>query len=157
MDLPHQIGLTMSRKCLHNANGIACKAWSMKYSELPRCSAHRLDGGPKGGAPASNKNRQTHGFYSVSVTELNTIDDVIRDTLNKQARLSDYLNQEMNGDEKMKSDTLLKLVSLHGQNASRLGRLLRDQRILSGGADEELLELLGETLDELGEEWDVAL
>jgi hypothetical protein len=51
----------------------------------------------------------------------------------------------------------MKLFSLHGQNASRLGRLLRDQRALSGQAADGLLDAIGKALDEISTELGVTL
>ena len=85
---------------------------------------------------------------------LQTIDDVVADLLEKQARLSELLDQ---ADPEEDADSLVKLFALHGQNASRLGRLLRDQRALSGQAADGLLEAIGKALDEISTEIGVPL
>ena len=44
-------------------SGRPCRAWAVHYSDPPLCSSH--SGRNQGaGAPESNKNRLTHGFYS---------------------------------------------------------------------------------------------
>jgi len=101
------------------------------------------------GAPPGNKNRQTHGLYSQR--DLETIDDVVMDMLEKQARLSAILDEVDDPAE------LAKLFALHGQNASRLGRLLRDKRALSGDSTDGLLNALGTALDELSTELGIKL
>ena len=77
---------------------------------------------------------------------LATIQDIITDMLAKQSRLSALL------DEEQEIEQLATLLQLHGQNASRLGRLLRDQRALSGESADGLLDAIGKALDELGTE-----
>jgi hypothetical protein len=52
---------------------------------------------------------------------------------------------------------LARLLALHGQNASRIGRLLRDQRALSGAAADGLLEAIAKALDEISTELGIKL
>jgi hypothetical protein len=54
--------------------------------------------------------------------------------------------------EGVDTDTAVKLFALHAQNASRLGRLLRDQRALGGQAAEGLTAAIAAALDELNTE-----
>jgi hypothetical protein len=44
------------------------------------------------------------------------------------------------------------LLQIHGQNASRLGRLLRDRRALSGDAADGISGAIAQALDELSSE-----
>jgi len=99
------------------------------------------------------KNRQTHGFYAKSDKPFETIDDVIADALDKQARLSAILDNTADLD----GADLAKLLAIHGQNASRLGRLLRDKRALSGESADGLLTALGTALDEIATELGITL
>ena len=46
----------------------------------------------------------------------------------------------------------MQLFALHGLNASRLGRLLRDQRALSGEAADGIAGAIAQALDELSSE-----
>jgi hypothetical protein len=78
----------------------------------------------------------------------------VRDCFDKQTRLSAYI--EAHADELDVAD-LARLLALHGQNASRLGRLLRDKRALSGQSADGLLDALGKALDELGTELGIQL
>ena len=130
------------------------------------------------------KNRQTHGFYAKSAKSravcgerpesrprgspahgekakgFETIDDVIADALDKQARLSAILDTiPASGDNTAALDgaDLAKLLAIHGQNASRLGRLLRDKRALSGESADALLTALGTALDEIAAELGITL
>jgi hypothetical protein len=52
---------------------------------------------------------------------------------------------------------LAHLLALHSQNAARLGRLLRDQRALSGEAADGLSNAITQALDELATEWGIDL
>lgn len=54
-------------------------------------------------------------------------------------------------------DELRHLLRIHGQNASRLGRLLRDQRALSGEAADGISGAVAQALDELSNELGVDL
>ena len=83
---------------------------------------------------------------------METIDDVIADALDKQARLSAILD-----DPTLDAHDLAKLLAIHGQNASRLGRLLRDKRALSGESADGLLTALGTALDEIATELGITL
>ena len=47
---------------------------------------------------------------------------------------------------------LARLLSIHGANASRLGRLLRDRRALSGDAADGMSGAIAQALDELSTE-----
>jgi hypothetical protein len=59
------------------------------------------------------------------------IEDVIQDLAAQQAWLSEYIQTHM---EELETTLLIRLLNLHGQNAARLGKLLRDQHTLSGKA-----------------------
>jgi len=79
-----------------------------------------------------------------------TIEEVIGDLASKQATLSDLIDTCMDRGAHLQS--LVKLFALHGQNASRLGRLLRDQRALSGEAADGIAGAIAQALDELSSE-----
>ncbi len=156
------------RRCTAtNSKGKPCKAWAMHDSDL--CAAH---------SGRTAKNRQTHGSYARPAKSrpacgaksraacgerpLETIDDVIADALDKQARLSAILDNtaDVRGaprDSARDLADLAKLFAIHGQNASRLGRLLRDQRALSGESADGLLAALGTALDEIATELGITL
>jgi len=53
--------------------------------------------------------------------------------------------------------TLIKLFSLHAQIASRIGRLLRDQRALGGQAADGIAGAIAQALDELSNELGIPL
>jgi hypothetical protein len=87
--------------------------------------------------------------------DLTTIEGVIADLAERQARLTAYLEQVLaeGGD----IAEVARVFALHGQNASRLGRLLRDQRALSGDSADSLLAAIGVALDEISTELGIKL
>ena len=107
--------------------GQPCRARPVKGS--PYCPAHSRQ------PPESGRSRR-----------LVSIDDVITDLLDKQERLSALL------DEAVEVNDLVKLFGLHSQNASRLGRLLRDRQALGESPAEGLLAVIDPALDELSRE-----
>ena len=135
--------------------GQQCRAWAMRGSDPPRCAAHRGDGGSSVGAPRGNKNRKTHGLYATPETKLASIDDVVADALRRQSELSAFIDAQLGLDVGV--EELVKLFALHGQYASRIGRLLRDQKILSGDSADQILEAMAQAIDEIEEELGVDL
>ena len=126
-----------------------CQAWAVPGSQPPLCAAH---GGASKlpGAPQGNKNALKHGFYVHYEAPGATIDDIISDLAAKQAALSRYLDEKLTPDTDIAS--LAGLFELHAQTASRLGRLLRDKRALSGEASDGISGAIAQALDELATE-----
>ena len=118
---------------------------------MPKSRPTRSRKSRRRGAQPGNNNAKTHGFYSsVPTRKLDTITDILQDAQARQAQLSAYIDEAMA--EGVDTDTAVKLFALHAQNASRLGRLLRDQRALGGQAAEGLTAAIAAALDELGTE-----
>jgi uncharacterized protein YoxC len=92
-----------------------------------------------------------HGAYEGQTKEFTTIDDLIDDLMEKQARLSALLDRVMDIREAMM------LVSLHSQNAARLGKLMLNKKALEKDAEDPFQQALNEVLDELVEELDLKL
>ena len=145
----------MTTRCpATNKDGTPCRAFPVRGSDPPLCSSHGGGRAPVG-APAGNQNRRTHGFY-VDVAPLPDPDDVpdsisavIHDLAVKQARLSRDINGHLKSYD---VHTLARLLELHAQTASRLGRLLRDERALSGEAADGISAAIAQALDELSTE-----
>jgi len=116
----------------------------------PRCAAHSGHAAPPG-----NQNALKRGAHAATHHDLRTIDGIVADLAERQARLTAYLEQVLaeGGD----IAEVAKVFALHGQNASRLGRLLRDRRALSGDSADGLLDAIGKALDEIGTELGVRL
>ena len=70
------------------------------------------------------------------------------------ARHVDDLDAELH---ELTVDGLVNLLRIHGQNASRLGRLLRDKRALSGEAADGISAAISQALDELSTELGIDL
>jgi uncharacterized protein YoxC len=92
-----------------------------------------------------------HGAYEGQTKVFTTIDDLIDDLMEKQARLSALLDRVMDIREAMM------LVSLHSQNAARLGKLMLNKKALEKDAEDPFQQALNEVLDELAEELDLKL
>jgi hypothetical protein len=117
----------------------------MRNVEPPRCAAHS----GLVGAPPGNKNRLTHGAYVV--VPIHSIADLVADLQRKVGRLSAMI------DDCMDATQVAGLFALHAQMASRLGRLLRDQRALDGKAADSMLDAIGVVLDEISTEMGIKL
>ncbi len=73
--------------------------------------------------------------------------------MDQQTRLAEMIDAADPDDVR----TLVKLFSLHAQNASRMGRLLRDQRALSGQSADGISGAIAQALHELTSEWGLHL
>ena len=132
----------VSRRCSATTRaGEPCKAYAIRDSQL--CAAHSRNVG----APKGNQNRKTHGFYTRPAVKLENIGDVATDLMAKQEQLSVYIDDQLLVG--IDSEEMMKLLALLAQNASRLGRLMRDKRALSGESADGLLEAVGKLMDEI--------
>jgi hypothetical protein len=135
------------------ADGSPCRAWAVRGSQPPRCAAHGGGRAPVG-APRHNQNARTHGFYATDASPPSphhecTIDHIIADLHRKQQRLSRYIDERM--DDLPPAD-LARFYRIHAQSASRLGRLLRDREILTGGPMAGISEAIEQAMIELSQE-----
>lgn len=136
-----------SRRCSATTRaGEPCKAYAVRGTQF--CAAHSRGVG----APPGNQNRLTHGLYarSRSPVKVKDLDGVIDDLIFRQEQLSAYIDDQM--DKGVEVDDMLKLINLQGQIASRLGRLKRDQRALSGESADGMFEMMSRLLDEINTE-----
>jgi hypothetical protein len=125
-------------------SGRPCRGRAIRDTDPPLCSAH---GGAASspGAPKGNVNAQTHGAYTVPKTpnlaaRISDLDDQIQS-------LDTYIESKQMKD--ISADELATLLNLYGQLVSRLGRLMRDQRALSGEAADGISGAIAQALDEL--------
>ncbi len=130
------------------ADGSPCQRFAIQGSDPPRCVSHGgSNTGGKVGAPRGPGNGMwRHGAYEGLAKEFTTIDDLIDDLMAKQARLSALLDRVMDVREAMM------LVSLHSQNAARLGKLMLDKKALQKDPRDEFEEALNKVLEEVTEE-----
>jgi hypothetical protein len=148
-----------SRPCTATcADGSPCKAWAVRSSDPARCAAHGGGSRPVG-APAGNANALRHGFGAAcpagpdhgggNSPDECSIDTIIDLLYQRQLQLDDYIDQVQ---EAATLIELTHLLRIYGQNASRLGRLLRDRRALSGDAADGISGAIAAALDELSTE-----
>ena len=142
----------MSSRCgMTKKDGTACKAWAVRGSDPPRCVAH---GGGKGkvGAPVGNANARTHGVYATQRTVSPDLDARIADLDARIVSLAIFIDERT---ADLSTEEFIKLLALHGQLISRLGRLMSQQD--KGGGDAELQQAIDEALDRLSKEWGIEL
>jgi hypothetical protein len=134
------------RRCTAIRNdGQPCRAWAVRGRQPPRCTAHADQGGEE--LPLA--------LQPDAARDLTQIEQVIADLAERQAMLTEYIAAQVVGGADI--GDVARLFALHGQNASRLGRLLRDQQALSGESAGVLLEAIGQALDELSAELGIQL
>ena len=157
-----------SRPCsATRADGKPCRAWAVRGSDPALCAAHG-GGGSLVGAPPGNVNALRHGYYSARPADSDrtggdhtegesplpedcTIDAVIDMLYHKQILLDDFIDQILAAGRPA-IEELAHLLKIHGQNASRFGRLLRDRRALSGDAADGISGAIAQALEELSTE-----
>ena len=128
----------------------------MKGTDPPRCSSHG-GGHSRVGAPPGNTNAQTHGAYSNPLDPAADLDARISDLNHRIQQLSDFIDRANlatpgDGDpDGIDLDQYTRLLSLHGQLTSRLGRLMRDRASISPEDNSFLQECINEALDEVSE------
>ncbi len=140
------------------AAGKPCRAWAVADTEPPICAAHGGTG-KKPGAPTENKNALKHGNFAAPSQPPLSINTIIDDLSGKQFRISRLLDDAIEdlSDKDTDIELMVRLLQLHGQNASRLGRLLRHKRALSGEAADGIAGAIGAALDELSTQWGIDL
>jgi hypothetical protein len=84
--------------------------------------------------------------------EVETLDMVIAELRERFTQLGKMIDRLASAEEP-KDGLLVKVFAQHAQSASRLGRLLRDRRALSGEAADGFVGALGLALDELAGLW----
>ncbi len=141
----------LPRRCSATTRtGAPCRAFAIHDTDPPLCAIHA--GRAIGGAPEGNRNAVTHGFYAST-----DISDVILDLATKQAQLSQLIDACFAQLDPRTIPDLARLLALHGQNASRIGRLLRDRKALSSETADELTDAINAALDEIGGQWQIDL
>ena len=135
--------------------GTPCRSWAIPGSKPPTCASHRQTG-PRPGPPQGNANAVTHGAYADRNGAAEPIDLQARisDLDRRIQRLSEYIDAAEVGDGEAGTITVgdyTRLVSLHGQLCSRIGRLLRDQQQLGGGDISEMQAAIDQALTQAGQ------
>jgi len=143
-------------------DGRECRAWAVRGSEPPLCSAHAgLNVGA--GPPEGNVNSLKHGVYSGRITmreladlawhaEVDTVLDEIALTRVSLARLAEYI-----GREDVTPLDVAKVMEKLVAAVRAVGNLVRTERVLSGEAGDGIAAALAQALDEIGVELGVDL
>ena len=143
-----------------------CRAWAMRDSDPPLCSAHMLG---KVGAPFGNRNALTHGFYASALhpDDLKELDEAAYDTtLNDEIivlrialrRLQRMVLTGLTPDpdpQRLDAQDYARFIGLIFQGINTLSRLLRVRHDLPGNDRWE--EIVNWTLDAPSEEWGIEL
>ncbi|HUV95823.1 MAG TPA: hypothetical protein VMX14_13490 [Anaerolineae bacterium] len=110
------------------------------------------------GAPANNKNAQTHGLYSTDPNEPSpdSLQEILDRLKKRLARLERYLDD--NWDD-LEPDQITRITAQQGQTASRIARIERDLRKTGAeqGEEDDFTRAINEALDRLGAEWGITL
>lgn len=144
-----------ARKCgATTATGRACRAWAIRQSDPPLCSAHA----GHLGAPHGNTNAMTHGFYARAYTD-QEIADLVAHAINESlddeigtARVALRRVLELLEAGQLTADEYAKLAGLAFVGSRTIGRLLRDRRALSGESADGIADFLSSALDEVATE-----
>jgi hypothetical protein len=143
------------------ATGEPCKCWAIRDTDPPICSSH-AGRNVGAGAPLKNQNARTHGFYSrsYSTEEVGDLinfafDDSLEDELAATRIAVRRVLSKLHSDMEPKDYANLARLVLLGTRT--IGRLLKDQRLLTGATTEGIAGVISQALDELNEEFDVSL
>lgn len=120
--------------------GNPCRAWAVPGSDPPACVAHAT----------GDRKPVKHGFYSPDPTDV-TVDQAIAGLVHKLQCLDEVIEEVYDAEQ------LARLITLYGQGSSRLARMLRDRRALSGDAATGVVDAIAAALDELSTLWGVEL
>jgi hypothetical protein len=152
--------------------GTRCKNPALQGTNPPRCGSH--GGGRRpAGAPPGSRNAQKHDESRASGQQNGSghrdgssvdLDTRIADLNRRIEQLSHYLDGVQIGpggdadeDRWIDVDRYIRLLALHGQLTSRLGRLLRDKHQIAP-KEESIVQLaLYDALDQASETFGVKL
>lgn len=147
----------MSTRCSAITTSGPCRAWAVRGTDPPLCSAH--SGRSKGaGAPPGNTNALTAGFYSPALRPDELADLVVLanspDLKDEIGAVRVILRRVLEAVTQLNADLdhLSTLAANVCSAARTVSRLLRDQRAISGEAASGAIGGLTQILEELGEE-----
>jgi hypothetical protein len=115
----------------------------------------------KGRVPSRASTLPEAGEDGLEASNGEVIQNLIHDLVAKQQALSALIDRQLDKEARLPGNlsvqVLGRLMALHSQNASRLGRLLRDKRALSGETADGIAAAMAQVLDELSNEWGIEL
>lgn len=140
--------------------GRPCQAKPIKGSRPPLCASHSRRN-KSAGPPTGNQNARKHGFYSRQLTNQELADLIAAGddlALADEIAINRVLLQRLLAAlETADAETLATIAPIILSGTRTIGRLLRDQRALSGEAADGIAGALAQALDELSTEWGVEL
>ena len=147
----------MPTQCTATTRHGPCRAWALRDSNPPLCSAHA---GRNAGAgpPAGNQNRRTAGFYSRHLQDLELADLVAlagNPTLDDEIALARVVVRRVmaalggTGDDHALDPEMAAHIFA---GVRTVARLLQARRLISGGAADSFADAMTVILTELGEE-----
>lgn len=137
------------------ADGLPCRAWAVRGSEPARCAMHTHRSPSVSGQRLTHRSPAVSDQHSGDRRDLTQIKNVVADLAERQQQLTAYLGRCLEAGVDV--EEMARLFALHGQNASRLGRLLKDQQALSEESADVLFDVIGQALDEISEELGIEL
>lgn len=124
----------MRRHCTANRqDGSPCSAWAQRGSEPPRCVAHRTE------SPA-----ERYVNLAGQITELGARIEQLLDCMDE--RFASGV------EDRAAAREYRAFLTLYSNLLGRLGRLMRDQRAISGEAADGIAGAIAQALDELSTE-----
>lgn len=146
------------RQCTgQTRDGRPCRGLAQHGSEPPRCRHHAAEprAAPASCPAPSQEAGGAGGFYARD-PELVTIGQAIAGLVDKMARL-DRVIADLAAEAHEADPRVVKAIEVYTQSSSRLSRLLRDRRALTGDSGDDIPAAIARALEELGDEWGVDL
>ena len=142
-----------------------CRAWAMRDSDPPLCASHNLR---LAGAPFSNRNALTHGFYARTLhpDDLASLDEqatdhslegeilIIRIALRRLQHMIVTGATPGPNSRRLEAGDYARFIGLTFQGANTLSRLLRVRFELPDNPWDRMMDMV---LDDLSEEWGIEL
>jgi hypothetical protein len=146
------------------AAGNPCKAWAVRGTDPPLCSAH-AGRNVGAGAPPGNQNRRTHGYYARILAqefadfidtgqELSLEEEIVCARILLR-RLVTYLGADPDNPPSLNQQH--RATDLALQATRTIARLLRDQRAVTGDTADQFADVIGQALDLLGQDYGIDL
>ena len=132
-------------------DGSRCTAWAVLGSDPPRCSVHAQAAAAAAEPRAFSPEARAWLGLDDDPSPCISIETVIADLYERQMWINELIDSLVGPDGASVTE-LARLLSIHGANAARLGRLLRDRRALSGDAADGISGAIAQALDELSTE-----
>ena len=151
--------------CSHTTKaGTPCRAWAVKDTDPPACSAHAGRNVGAGGVPG-NQNARTHGFYGRILSEQEladlvlyasdlSLDDEIACVRVALRRTLDFVRDAAGTRD---GNTFLRAIALIFHGARTVAYLLRLRQELAAKDGDPFQAIMDQALDGLSEEWGIPL